>query len=431
MRPPRTSLRGLVRIPAQSRTYALVTGSQIVQLGSAFVLTLMLARSLGPAEFGAFAFVIAALGVAGSFSELGFFSATARLMAKQDDEEATRRLVGGATALAVIIFVAFDLVVVALAFLVEPVFGVDAKVPMLVAAPLAGGIALDLVVLFLCQGTGRNELIVLNNLVSRPLPLVVLGAISLVAPLSLSVVCVVYVAGPTVAAVLVLRALRPDFTNLRESTRSIKAELKTAGDFGIYISRAIGTSTYNLDRILVAFFLNATQVSYYALAFSLVTPVTLGSQSLGWISYKRFARETRIAPRLFAANAAWLVTSACAVCVVILVVVNTVLSDYKPVESILLPALATAMMMGALQLPNWFLMAQGRGRTLRDLNLTFAAVNIALNFTLIPIAGIKGAAYASMVAAMTSLGLHLVRYRAFLAGSRGGGIAAHPEAAAN
>jgi O-antigen/teichoic acid export membrane protein len=420
-----------IRDPARGGGYLLVTGSQIVQLGSAFVLTLLLAHSLGPSEFGAFAFVIAALGVAGSFSELGFFSAAARLIAKEDDDGAIRRLVGGAAALAAAIFVAFDLVVVVLALLVEPVFGVHARDPMLVAAPLAGGVALDLIVLFLCQGTGRNNLIVLNNLVARPLPLVLLGVLSFFTPLSLTLVCLIYVAGPTASAVLVLRALKPDFADLRSTFRAIRAEFRRAGDFGIYISRAIGTSTYNLDRILVALFLNATQVSYYALAFSLVTPVTLGSQSLGWISYKRFARETSIPRRLFAANAAWLGASACAVYVIVLVVINTVLSDYSAVESILLPALATATLMGALQLPNWFLMAQGRGRTLRDLNLTFAVVNIVLNFTLIPIAGIKGAAYASLAAAVTSFGLHILRYRDFRAFSASRGLAARQGAAAN
>lgn len=408
LRPTTAAARTLAR---GSRRYALVSASQGVQLGSAFVLTLLLTRSLGPARFGAFAFFVAALGVLGNFSEWGFFGATSRLIARSDDKRDVAHLIGGSVLLAGLLYVVFDILVAILGLIAKPVFGIPIGTPTLIAAPLAGGFGLDLAMLMLCQGTGRHDLIVLNNLIARPLPVLVLGPWSLVSHPPLAAACALYVTGPTLAAAAILTLLRPRFEDVRGVLRRIRAELKRAGDFGSYLGRAVGTSAYGLDRILIGLFLTTTSLSYYALAFSFVAPITLGAQSLGWLSYKRFARDDVIPMKLVAANVAWLVASATGVYAIVWVLLHTILPAYKPALAIMIPVLATGVTMGAIQLPNFFLMAQGKGHALRDMNLLFAALNVVLNCTLIPLAGIQGAAWGSLFAACFSLTMHIRRYR--------------------
>ncbi|MDQ3739880.1 MAG: oligosaccharide flippase family protein [Actinomycetota bacterium] len=391
--------------------YVAVPASQIAQLAAGFGLTLVLARELGPDEFGAFAFFIACLGVLGTFSELGFFSAASRLIAREGDEAAVRRVVGGGTVIAGVLAVAFAVLVAALSFVVDPIFDVGAGDAMLASAALCGGIALELVVLFLCQGTGRYRLLAGYNLVARPLPFAAVVLLAAFGEITLTAACVLYVLGPAVGAALVLRALRPDFTGARESIRTIRAERRASSDLGLWFGRALGTSTYNADRLLVAFFLTPADVSYYALAFALTMPIVVGAQSVTSVLYRRLVAMTAVPRRVLAGVGLWIAASGLAVAGVVLVVIHTVLDEYDPALDILVPAVATAMVLAAVQLPNWFLMAQGRGRILRDIAFAYTAANVLLKFTLTPAFGLQGAAYASLAAAGVSLGLHVVRYR--------------------
>ncbi len=405
-------MRGL--LPAgERRDYASVTASQVVQLGSSFGLTMVLARELGPASFGSFAFFIACVGLLGTFAELGVFSAAARLLARESEPEssAARRLIGAAAVLAGGIFLAFDALIGALSFVVDPIFDMGTGTPMLVAAPIAGGVALDLAVLFLCQGTGRFRMLVAYNLIARPVPLLAVVALAATGSLNITLACILYAAGPTIAAALVLRGLRPDFSDVQESLRRIMHERKRSNDFGLYFGRALGTSTYNMDRLLVAFFLTPADLSYYALAFSLTMPIVFGSQSLVSVSYKLLVASRAIPRRLFVLNAAWLAAAAAGAAAAVVTLINTLLEQYEPILEILVPVLLTSVIAGAIQLPNWFLMAQGKGKMLRDIALVFTGVNLALNFTLIPSFGLMGAACASFAAATVSLVLNALRYR--------------------
>ena len=403
--------RALGAARAIDLNYVVVPGSQLVQLAAGFGLTLTLAGMLGPDDFGAFAFFIACLGLLGAFSEFGVFSAAARLIAREEDDAVVRRLLGGGVAVAGAIYVGFCVLIALGSFVVDPIFDIGVGESMLLAAPLCGGVALELVILFLCQGTGRYRLLALNNLVARPLPFVLIVALSLAGDISLQWACILYVAGPTLAAALVLYRLRPDFTDVRGSVRAIRVELRSASDLGLWFGRALGTSTYNMDRLLVAYFLTPAAVSYYALAFALTMPIVVGAQGVTSVLYRRLVSSAEIAGRIIAGCAVWLAASGVLVAGAVVVVVELILDDYDPVLTILFPAVATAVVMGAVQLPNWFLMAQGRGRILRDIALVYTGANLVLNFTLIPAFGLKGAAYASLGAAAVSLALHVIRYR--------------------
>ena len=62
--------------------------SQVVSMGAAFGVTVLLARWLEPNAYGVYALVVALLLWIGNFSEVGVFSAASRLLAHFDDETA-------------------------------------------------------------------------------------------------------------------------------------------------------------------------------------------------------------------------------------------------------------------------------------------------------------------------------------------------------
>jgi O-antigen/teichoic acid export membrane protein len=380
-----------------------VGGSQIIAAVAAFGVTALQARWLIPSQYGVYAFVIAILGWVANFSELGVFSAASRLLAHSDDPVAQGQLIGACAVVAAVLFVLFGVLCAALAPLVEPIFHLNGGVALLASAPLAGGVALELALQYLCQGIKRVGLITTRNLIARPLTLVLVIAAHFAGVLTVPLSCAAFALGSTVAGVVVFWKLQPAMTRIRANLALIRAEARRANDGAMYVGRVVGSSLFNMDRMLVALFLTPADVGYYALAFSLVSPITLGIQSMVMVSYKSLARSPSIPQRLTNAALAWLAVSTVAGYVLITVFIHQFLPKYTPVLPILVPALLTAAVLGFIALRNQFLAAHRRGRALRRISLAFAAANLVLYLSLIPLAGLKGGAWASLAAALIPL----------------------------
>ena len=179
------------------------------------------------------------------------------------------------------------------------------------------------------------------------------------------------------------------------------------------MGRLVGSSMFNIDRMLIAYFLTSAAVGYYALAFSLVAPITLGVQSIAIAGYAKLARSPEVPRNLLYASLGWLAASGVLGYVLIIVFVERFLPAYRPTLGIVLPAVLTAVALGVIALFNQFLSAHGRGRTLRRISFVFAIANLSLYFALIPLAGIKGGAYASLATVMVPLAGVLIAYRRY------------------
>lgn len=391
-----------------------VGASQVISMGATFGVTVLLARWLEPDDYGVYALVVALLLWIANFSEIGFFSASSRLLAHYDVEAERRELVGTCLIVAVALFVLFDALAAAVAPFVDSIFHVSAGHALLVAAPLAGGLALEIAVQYLCQGATRSTLLATRNLIARPLTLVLVIGAHLLGVLTVAAACLAFALGSTVGACVVFTRLRPTHSRLREGWAAIRAEMRRANDGAMYVGRVVGSSLFNIDRMLIAFFLTSAAVGYYALAFALVAPITLGVQSIAIAGYPILARSHELPRNLLYASAGWLLASAVLGFMLITVFIDRFLPAYRESLGILVPAVLTAVVLGIVALFNQFLSAHGRGRTLRQISFVFAIANLSLYFALIPLAGIKGAAYASLATVMVPLTGNVIAYRRYL-----------------
>lgn len=384
--------------------------SQVISAGAAFGVTVLLARWLEPSDYGVYALVVALLLWVGNFSEIGVFSAASRLIAHFDDEVARREVIGACLIVTIGLFVLFDVVVAGLSPFVDSIFASKASHALLVAAPLAGGLALETAVQYLCQGARRSTLLATRNLIARPLTLLLVVGAHWLDVLTASFACWAFALGSTASACVVFVRLRPARGRILDGWAAIRAEMKRANDGAMYVGRLVGSSLFNIDRMLVAYFLTSAAVGYYALAFSLVAPITLGVQSIAIAGYGALARSREIPRNLLYASAGWLLTSAVLGYVLITIFINRFLPAYHPTLGILVPAVLTAVALGVIALFNQFLSAHGRGLTLRRISLVFAVANLSLYFALIPLAGIKGGAWASLATVMVPLAGNLIAY---------------------
>ena len=387
--------------------------SQIISMGAAFGVTVLLARWLEPSDYGVYALVVALLLWIGNFSEIGVFSAASRLLAHFDDETARGAVIGACLMVAIGLFLLFDVLVAGAALFVDSIFAASASHALLVAAPVAGGLALETAVQYLCQGARRSALLATRNLIARPLTLVLVIGAHLTGALTVAFACWAFALGSTLSACAVFASLGPSRRHLGEGWAAIREEMRRANDGAMYVGRLVGSSMFNIDRMLVAYFLTSAAVGYYALAFSLVAPITLGVQSIAIAGYAKLARSAEIPRNLLRASFGWLAVSGVLGYVLITVFVERFLPAYHPTLGILLPAILTAVVLGVVALFNQFLSAHGRGRTLRRISFVFAIANLGLYFALIPLAGIKGGAYASLATVMVPLAGVLIAYRRY------------------
>ena len=388
--------------------------SQVISMGAAFGVTVLLARWLDPDAYGVYALVVALLLWIGNFSEVGVFSAASRLLAHFDDETARRAVIGACLMVAIGLFLLFDLLVAGAALVIDSIFAAKASHALLYAAPVAGGLALETAVQYLCQGARRSALLATRNLIARPLTLVLVIGAHLMGGLTVAFACWAFALGSTVSACAVFVRLGPTRRRLGEGWAAIRNEMRRANDGAMYVGRLVGSSMFNIDRMLVAYFLTSAAVGYYALAFSLVAPITLGVQSIAIAGYARMARSPEVPRNVLCASFGWLAASGVLGYVLITVFVERFLPAYRPTLGILLPAVLTAVVLGVIALFNQFLSAHGRGRTLRRISFVFAIANLSLYFVLIPLAGIKGGAYASLATVMVPLAGVLIAYRRYL-----------------
>ena len=226
---------------------------------------------------------------------------------------------------------------------------------LLYAAPVAGGLALETAVQYLCQGARRSALLATLNLIARPLTLALVIGAHLMGSLTVAFACWAFALGSTVSACAVFVRLRPTRRRLGEGWAAIRDEIRRANDGAMYVGRLVGSSMFNIDRMLIAYFLTSAAVGYYALAFSLVAPITLGVQSIAIAGrLAKPARSPEVPRNLLYASLGWLAASGVLGYVLIIVFVERFLPAYRPTLGIVLPAVLTAVALGVIALFNQF-----------------------------------------------------------------------------
>ena len=365
-------------------------------------------------DYGVYALVVALLLWIGNFSEIGVFSAASRLLAHFDDETArarcNRRLFDGG-----------DRTVPPVrppGRWSRPRCRLDLRCKREPRAPVrgpgGGGLALETAVQYLCQGARRSALLATRNLIGRPLTLVLVIGAHLIGSLTVAFACWAFAFGSTVSACAVFVRLRPTRRRLGEGWAAIRDEMRRANDGAMYVGRLVGSSMFNIDRMLVAYFLTSAAVGYYALAFSLVAPITLGVQSIAIAGYARLARSPEVPRNLLCASFGWLARQwgpwLCADHRLRRAFPARVPADawescYRPSS----PPLSLASSRSSTSFSRR-MVAAGRSAASRLSSRLRISASISL---LIPLAGIKGGAYASLATVMVPLVGVLIAYRRY------------------
>jgi O-antigen/teichoic acid export membrane protein len=393
------------------RQTALLYGSEIGIIALTFGTGILNSRFLGPEEYGIYTFVITVVQALMIFAGLGFPQAGARVVALARDRNEERVIGGSLVVIAALIGLAMAALLAIASPLIESVFRIQHKHSLLFASLISTSAPMVLVLTQACRG--GNQIPTLAGLNILPKALYLVGAILVIWLTKLTALwaLLLYFLGTAAACLFAAVALNVRFHGLRTRIREVFEEVKSYG-FKSYLGGIADNSTFKLNNLLIAGYVDTTWLGFYAIASTVVSPMGSFSTSLSSSIYRSLATKDRIGGNIFLANTAFLLLSGLFIVLTARTLIRVVLTEsFLPATGLVYVLVFTAFFQGMYQPITAFLASHGKGRELRAISLWVSLANICAAVLLIPRLGALGAAFGSAFAKLCELSGNLYYYR--------------------
>jgi len=206
--------------------------------------------------------------------------------------------------------------------------------------------------------------------------------------------------------------LRPNFSGFYEILRTINLENKRYG-IHVYIGRVIDVSTYNIDRLLIGYFIGTKDVGFYGLANSMATPINSLSNAMSSTMFKTLANSSKIPSAVLKANLAWVFLAFILANTLGYLIINFYLKEEYSDVLLLLLLMSIAVCFQALYQPyNAWINGHGYGKELKKANIKMTIMTALSSILLVPTMGAIGACVSSMISNLYSLFLYTKIYYA-------------------
>lgn len=394
------------------QTFVLVI-SQVVVIAAGFGIKTLQTRYLGPELYGEYAFFASLTGFLVLFYRFGFFSALQLLLTEAQEEKQVKKLQAAGLVLAVLNGVAFSVSLFLFADLINSWFSTSIGNYLQLLAPLLAVIPFKHFIYAVSVGTNRTHLMAIFDGASKVLFLLALLILLEVNTFNLNYVLIFNLLSTLTLVLFIITQLELDFTQLGRSIQSILKKTKSYG-FNMYLGFTANQGTYKLDEMLITFFSGTLINGFYTLASILCSPITMFSQSLSNVLFKQFHVQYKIPNKIFLINTLAAISYLIALIFLSDFIVELLFGEeYHQVSTYLIP-LSFAFLFQALYQPFMFLASKGKGKTIRNIAFTEAGINLIGNLVFIPIFGVFGAIYTSIVAKAAHFILKYLAYRAYI-----------------
>jgi O-antigen/teichoic acid export membrane protein len=404
------NLVALIRNQIVGQT-SILFSSGVLLIGITILTGILNTRFLGPEGYGIYSFVLAIISFLSIFFGFGFGSAGARLVALAPNEEREREVLGGSIFIGICISFLLSVTIFISSFFTDWIFKTNINRLLVLLSVIGGVLQLQLMIGQACQGANRILELAVFNLLPKLWYLVALTIVVLAYDLNAFLALFLNFGSILIACLIMIPRLKPTFKNLNHSLKSLQKETKEYG-FHVYIGSIADTSSYRLDNLFIASFVNTTSVGFYTLATTLTSPISTLSRSLSISLFKDFTKTKKIDKKVILFNLIWL-----AICIMFLVVAGKVIvvtffsGKFLPVVPLILPLALAGFFQGMYQPFNMFLNAKGKGRELKQAALVEALFNVISNLVLIYLYGAMGAAISSATAKAIELAFNIYFYK--------------------
>ena len=396
-----------------ARQSGLLFSAQTGSLAAGLLISLILARWMEPAEMGRFAFCVALIAVGGVFFEFGIFSAGARVLALEHNNERQRQALGALVILTAMAGLAFSLFLAAASLPIDTIFKKDVRWLLLTTAALAFFQPFQYFIELSCQGLNRIRTLSVFQLLMSGVYLLTLIALAAVHRMTAGLALCAYLGGIAIATMWTLVRLRPRFTGAWPYVRTTIGQARQYG-MNLYFARITGIASSRADQLVIAFFLpDAALLGIYAIVQKFANPITMLGRSVAITRFRAFAQMTRVPARIMRWSALLLAAAALGLLIAGPLAIRFLFSRYSSGVGLLLPFALANVFGGLFQPLNIFLSSHGRGAEVRNIAATAALASVlGLSFA-VPRYGIAGAAWTGAAVMALDYGLHLYYYERF------------------
>jgi O-antigen/teichoic acid export membrane protein/SAM-dependent methyltransferase len=393
-----------------TRQTGLLFSAYLGSMAAGFVSTAVQVRFMEPAEMGRFVFCLSLMLIGGMIFEFGIFSAGGRILALAKDQHDERTALGGLVLLATATGLLFSLFIVAVAVPVELVFKQDVRWLLISAAAFAFFQPFQWLIELGCQGLNRIRVLSQFQLLMGCCQALLLIALAATGLLTAGSALVAYFIPIGVAALWSLARLRPAFKGALVYIKLTMKETRGYG-FNVYLARLTTSAYSRIDSLVITYFVGIAPLGLYAAAQKLSNLILTISRVVAITRFRAFARLDKIPSRLNRWNGAVLVISSLCLVAAGPLAIRIAFPRYQEAIPLLLPFALAAFFGGLFQPYNAFLSSHGRGAGLRNIAVSVTIAGLAGLMLLVPLTGIKGAAWAGAGAMALDFVLHLYYYR--------------------
>ncbi|MFC2113427.1 oligosaccharide flippase family protein, partial [Bacteroidota bacterium] len=357
-------------------------------------------RLLGPERYGDFKFLQSLFSFALLFVTLGLFYSGGRLIAIEKDKGGQRKLVGGISMLALMMSLVLFILFLIFSYFEEEIFDNDLGWYVRVLAPFLAVFPFQLGLDNILQGSNRIYQLSAFRLGPKVLYLICILIYSYFFPFQLDHALIFYFASIGLLVVLILFSLKPDFSDMRNTVNRLFVENRSYG-FQVYIGAITGLASSQLAGLAIGYFIDNTNVGFFALAITASTPLAMIPNSIGTTFFRDFTSMDRIPSKVFIITILIsLATFAVFVLVIKQLVIFLYTDEYLAVVPLAYFVSTGSVLHGLGDFFNRFLSAHGKGKELRNSNIILGITNMIGYVLLTWLIGVQGAAITKFLAGL-------------------------------
>lgn len=385
--------------------------AKIFGLVIGFISNMLLAKEMGADTFGIYAFSLAIISFLAIFFEFGYFTSISRLLANTHNRQEEKDLIGSSLIIVGIISFLFFITIFLISFFVDNIFtnGIGDIIRM--TSVVSWSFVIPFYMELILKGSNHIKILSSYQLVWKLLFIILLFTLyyqEMLSPLNvlyaLSVSCII-------SFFYFIFKLNPSVSNLKNNFSNIQEENKSYG-IHIYFGRVIDVSTFQLDRLMIGYFIGVKDVGLYSLANAMANPINVFSTSLSSSKFKSFSNAKSISKNILLTNLVWIVFAIIGANSLGYIIINFYLGDeYQEVFMLLVLMSIAVGFQAGYQPYNAWLVVNRHKREILYKTFATAFINVIFNILLIPKFGAIGAAYATIISTLSSLVLYIYFYQ--------------------
>lgn len=384
--------------------------SMLFNVALGYTITKINSNYLSLAEFGMYSLFINTIIFSRIFFSFGLFETTTKIIATENNDVTIRELYGTNLVITLVLGLLLNVTILMLSLIFDKIFEIHIGNLLYVFSPIVFAILLQIMIQTVLRGF--NYIGILSTYTIMPRLVYILVLITLLSMEKFNLINTISAFLLTLLGVCSIYAfiLKPKFNHFFIRLKKLLSEIKSFGS-NLYIANILTAFHYHVDKLILAFYIDASQLAYYSLAFALTAPIPYFSNALSTSAFKKFAHYNFIPKRHLYLNSVYTI----AISIILILFGNYIvvgLFSERFIPSIMcFKILTIAFAANALSIPfTMFFKAQGKGKEIRNITIYVQILFVLTNLILIPKIGITGAAIAVLLAAIVDCGLYVLFY---------------------